>query len=895
MAQTTTTGLVRAALAGTLCMALSACFPGGGDGEGDDEREPAVIATITPELLFMAPGDRATARLEVRGTGGNKDFDLERIEHPRSPGEPGEPDVTVELDHDIITDLALLRVAAGAGAAPGIYRFPVGFSLGGVDRERDLTVVVLPDDTAPSSGAVAAMAAGDTHSLALLEDGSVWAWGRNDHGQLGDGTFVDRQVPVRVGVFETTVVAVAAGGAHSLALLEDGSVWAWGDNRRGQANAGDGFDAGYEAYPLPVPARDTSDVAFTDAVAIAAGKHHSALLTNAGQVRVWGSNARGQLGDTNISEAARSATASLPVVTIQAIAAGAEHTLALATDNSAWGWGASDRGQLGSVVSEPDQRTPIDIGFVSGVVGLGAGQDHTLLVLDDGNVGGLGANTFGQLGDGSLQTPIAQPTRPPRLLNVRAADGGWLHSLALQANGEVWAWGSNDFGQVSDSAEPAPDTPGRQLQLVPQRVLGVPLAETIAAGGRHSLALDRICGKPWSWGDNGVGQLGDGSAYRFGTVRARPQPVYGLGDTVADAGCRRVLTVVANGPGSFDVAGNGLSVRTGEPCEAPCADAFDPGARVSLTATPRENARFLSWGGNCAGDTATIEVTMDRSRACVARFGRPPVPAFTLSPNPYVPVFDLDVRVDASGSTDDGEIVAWEWDFDNDGVFDASGEQASYEYRTTGEHPIRLRVTDNEGVSAELVQILVAGNLPRASFTVAPAQPLAGQSARFDAGASTSSNGAIVSYEWHFDNDNVADATGQIVEYTFASAGTYRVQLRVFDSIGLRGTLGQDVVVSDAPAGGDPVLSVENHGGGGGDVNASLGFSCAFAGAASTPMPCAGTAEPGQEVQLTAFAGDGSVFSHWGIGDCDSEVMGDGLTFCNVTMNASRTVRVYFE
>jgi alpha-tubulin suppressor-like RCC1 family protein len=137
------------------------------------------------------------------------------------------------------------------------------------------------------AGAIA-VSAGDAHSLALLNDGTVRAWGENDGGQLGDGTLTDRSAPTRVGSL-TGVMAVAAGGNHSLALAADGSVWAWGANASGQL--GDGSTV---TRNLPVRVSGLTDV-----VAIAAGSQHSLAIRADGSVWAWGSNAQGQLGFTN--------------------------------------------------------------------------------------------------------------------------------------------------------------------------------------------------------------------------------------------------------------------------------------------------------------------------------------------------------------------------------------------------------------------------------------------------------------------------------------------------------------------------------------------------------------------------------------------------------------------
>ena len=183
---------------------------------------------------------------------------------------------------------------------------------------------------------VVALAAGGEHSLAVQSDGTVLAWGANFSGQLGDGTTDERTSPVAVAGL-TDVVALAAGYAHTLALKsDDGTVLAWGENFSGQL--GDGTTNG-RLTPVPV-------AGLTDVVAVAAGDSHSLALKSDGSAWAWGANYSGQLGDGTTNDQ----TLAVPVATLTdvvAIAAGESHSLALRSDGSGWAWGANYSGQLG--------------------------------------------------------------------------------------------------------------------------------------------------------------------------------------------------------------------------------------------------------------------------------------------------------------------------------------------------------------------------------------------------------------------------------------------------------------------------------------------------------------------------------------------------------------------
>jgi alpha-tubulin suppressor-like RCC1 family protein len=330
----------------------------------------------------------------------------------------------------------------------------------------------------PSGTAVTAIAGGSYHSLALTSTGQVLAWGYNMAGALGNGTTTSSSTPVQVSLPSgTTVTAIAGGGYHSLALTSSGQVLAWGYNLYGQLGNGSNT---FSSTPVQV-----SLPSGTTVTAIAGGWNHSLALTSTGQVLAWGLNQYGQLGNGTVTDSNTPVQVSLPSgTTAVAIAAGEGHSVVVTSTGQVLAWGSNQYGQLGNETTI-DSSTPVAVSLPSGttVTAIAAGDYHSLALTSSGQELAWGANFSGQLGNGSTtdsSTPVAVSL--PSGTTVTAIAGGGYNSLALTSSGQVLAWGSNSDGQlgngtVTDSSTPVP-------------VTGLETAATaIAAGSRHSLAI----------------------------------------------------------------------------------------------------------------------------------------------------------------------------------------------------------------------------------------------------------------------------------------------------------------------------------------------------------------------------------------------------------------------
>jgi alpha-tubulin suppressor-like RCC1 family protein len=341
------------------------------------------------------------------------------------------------------------------------------------------------------------------HSMAIKADGSLWTWGSNSSGQLGDGTTTSRLAPVKV---MDGVISVSAGANNlSLAIKSDGSLWAWGFNNNGQL--GDGTTV---AKTTPVKIMDA--VAFVSAGASGYGSV-MAIKTD-GSLWAWGRNSSGVLGDGTTENRL------LPVKIMDEVASvshSSSHTMAIKTDGTLWAWGNNNSGQLGDGTTET-RTTPVNV--MDGVTSVSARAACTMVIKTDGSLWACGSNYNGQVGDG---------TTTDRHTPVKVMDGaqsvsiGHNHVLAVKTDGSLWAWGDNVFGQLGDGKSTKyefiydKDEPKlivdeiiieNNNKLSPSKVMDGVCA--VSAGAFFSMAV-KTDGSLWTCWRNRYGQLGDGT------------------------------------------------------------------------------------------------------------------------------------------------------------------------------------------------------------------------------------------------------------------------------------------------------------------------------------------------------------------------------------------------
>ena len=303
------------------------------------------------------------------------------------------------------------------------------------------------------------VSAGGFHSLGVKTDGSLWTWGQNYYGQLGTGTSSTQQSesnPVPVKIMEG-VATVSAGQYHSLALKTDGSLWAWGKNHFGEIGNGTytGIQPGTSTYTNNdklAPVKIMDNVAF-----ISAGDDHSMAIKKDGSLWAWGRNTDGQLGDGTI------VNRPTPIKIMDgavSVSAGSNHTMAIKTDKSLWVWGSNLRGQLGDWTTVT-RLSPVKI--LDGAAAVSAGRFHSMFIKTDGSLWASGWNNNGQLGDGTKTDHSA----PVKIMDGAAAvSTGNSHTMAIKKDGSLWAWGSNYSGQIGDGTMTTRQTPVKIMEGV---------------------------------------------------------------------------------------------------------------------------------------------------------------------------------------------------------------------------------------------------------------------------------------------------------------------------------------------------------------------------------------------------------------------------------------------
>ena len=431
--------------------------------------------------------------------------------------------------------------------------------------------------------------AGYHHSLALASDGTVYTWGQNTYGQLGNNTMINANVPVSVQTIGTPmagkiIVQLAAGNSQSVALASDGTIYAWGWNKYGQLGNGMTVDS-----RIPVAVKVTSTpMAGKVITQVAANNAHTLAVASDGSVYNWGWNQYGQLGNgtaTNSSVPVAVKTTGTPMEGKRIIKVSTKvwYSLALADDGTVYAWGFNGSGQLGDGTILTHSSTPVAVKIAGTpmegktIVGIAAGASHSLALASDGTIYVWGGNAYGQFGNGVTATssvvPVAvktvgTPMDNKKIIQIHA---GYHHSLALASDGTVYTWGQNTYGQLGNNTMINANVP------VSVQTIGTPMAGKIivqlAAGNSQSVALASD-GTIYAWGWNKYGQLGNGMTVDSRipvAVKVTSTPMAGKVITQVAANNAHTLAVASDGSvynwgwNQYGQLGNGTATNSSVP------------------------------------------------------------------------------------------------------------------------------------------------------------------------------------------------------------------------------------------------------------------------------------------------------------------------------------------
>jgi alpha-tubulin suppressor-like RCC1 family protein len=507
-----------------------------------------------------------------------------------------------------------------------------------------------------------AVGTGNDHACAIRGDGTAWCWGQNSSGQLGDGTTTDRASPVAVvatGLPKLT--AIAGGQAHTCAIGADKTVWCWGANESGELGNGKTSD---NHTPVPVTGLD-------HVTSIITGYRHSCALDSAGTVKCWGDSFYGELGNGTSGDAS---AASTPVTvqltggaTATMIAGANAQTCAVETTGAVECWGANDLGQLGDGAADGDPAPlPVKMQLpTDNAIAVAVGAQFACALTKDGAVYCAGHNDVDQLGPKPVGTdPNADDSTPtPRLvpldLTATAIFAGDRFACAIDAHAKAWCWGATDNFELPDGGDGSPraypveiDYPDIKFASAGTRFMCVQSSDGLRCGGYNGfgqlgdgvrttepvpLAVDGLgpvaaiaAGASFTcatladqtamcWGENDRGQLGDGTF----AGKTHPVAVTGLHDVIQLASghqhsCALLAdhTVECWGDNDSGELGDGTPVSRSAPRPvldgaAPLANVKEIAVGIAHTCALLNDGTMKCWGSNSDGQLGVAQLDQD--------------------------------------------------------------------------------------------------------------------------------------------------------------------------------------------------------------------------------------------------------------------------------------------
>jgi alpha-tubulin suppressor-like RCC1 family protein len=381
------------------------------------------------------------------------------------------------------------------------------------------------------------IALGWGQACAVKDDGTLWCWGRNEWGQVGDGTTAEPKAnPAQVASLSASVVEVATGQVVTCARKSDGTLWCWGWGCQGQLAQG--------TQPKQDSAVPLQTVLGSDVVQVALGDEHNCARNSDGTLWCWGRNDNGQLGIGSTIPTGNCLGASTPAQVaalggdVVDVSAGGNHTCARKSDGTLWCWGENDHGELGDGTTNGEtcpsgsscRTSPVQVAALgANVVEVATGYNHTCARKSDGTLWCWGSNANGQLGDGTITgqscaggypckpSPVQVSALGTDVVEVAAGGSYYLqhlgHTCARRSDGTLWCWGSNVLGQLGDGTTGGQScSGGYACSPSPTQVAALGSTVVKVTAGVLNTCARKNDGTLWCWGHNGYGQIGDGTS-----------------------------------------------------------------------------------------------------------------------------------------------------------------------------------------------------------------------------------------------------------------------------------------------------------------------------------------------------------------------------------------------
>ncbi len=427
-------------------------------------------------------------------------------------------------------------------------------------------------------------------TTAIKSDGTLWAWGSNRHGQLGDGTTIDRKQPTQEVTHANDWKSLSAGNLHTLALKKNGTLFSWGLNQNGQLGHSTGM------LLISTPTQEISNA--SDWKSIATGLVHSVAIKNNGTLFSWGLNSSGQLGDNTRDDTAIPTQENTHSTNWSTVTVGDYYTVALKTNGTLYAWGNNQFGQLGDNTTDHKSVPTQENTNASDWTSISAGWAHTLALKSDGTLWAWGLNSFGQLGIGLYNATQLVPIQENTLSQKwEVISAGTYHSTAIKNNNTLWAWGSNYKYERGD---------GNNNSLYSPIQIGTDEDWFAIEGSQYNTISLKKDGTLWAWGYNSWGQLGNSkidSKYiptKMDEQTTWKQVSVGKSHTLA---LKNDNTLWAWGSNSYGQLGDNTTQRKFMPTQehSHATDWVEISTGNGFSAGRKSDGSIWTWGGNRKG------------------------------------------------------------------------------------------------------------------------------------------------------------------------------------------------------------------------------------------------------------------------------------------------------